>query len=158
MKQWRFLLGLCSALAILPVAAESRPNIVVILVDDLGYHDLGCYGSSFYETPNLDKFAATAVRFTQGYAAHPVCSPTRASLLTGQHPARIGITDWIPGSGERNLAHYHGSKWRPGSAIRSGKWKLVEHYDYQKIELFDLENDPGLPLLAGRRDYHISEP
>ena len=141
MKQWRFLLGLCSALAILPVAAESRPNIVVILVDDLGYHDLGCYGSSFYETPNLDKFAATAVRFTQGYAAHPVCSPTRASLLTGQH-----------------YPHYHGSKWRPGSAIRSGKWKLVEHYDYQKIELFDLENDPGLPLLAGRRDCHISEP
>lgn len=94
---------MCSAVALLPllVVAETRPNIVVILVDDLGYHDLSCYGSTFYETPNLDKFATTAVRFTQGYAAHPVCSPTRASLLTGQNPARIGITDWIPGSGKK---------------------------------------------------------
>ena len=73
------------------------PNIVVILIDDYGWRDLGCYGSTFYETPNLDKFARESVRFTNGYAACPVCSPTRASVLTGQYPVRSGVTDWIAG-------------------------------------------------------------
>lgn len=73
------------------------PNIVFILVDDLGWKDLGCYGSEFYDTPNLDKLASRSVRFTSAYAASPVCSPTRAALMTGKHPARVNITDWIPG-------------------------------------------------------------
>ena len=73
----------------------NRPNIILILLDDLGWMDLGCYGSSFYETPNLDRMAAEGMRFTDAYAACPVCSPTRASLLTGRYPARVGITDWI---------------------------------------------------------------
>ncbi len=76
---------------------ERLPNIVVILIDDYGWRDLGCYGSTFYETPNLDRFAKEAVRFTNGYAACPVCSPTRASVLTGQYPVRSGVTDWIAG-------------------------------------------------------------
>lgn len=83
-----------------PQPADSgprRPHVVVILVDDLGWADLGCYGSAFHETPNLDRLAATGMRFTDAYASSPVCSPTRASLLTGKHPARVGITDWIPG-------------------------------------------------------------
>lgn len=74
-----------------------RPNVIFILVDDLGWADLGCYGSSFYDTPRLDEFAAGAVRFTNAYAASPVCSPTRAAIMTGKHPARLHITDWIPG-------------------------------------------------------------
>ena len=73
------------------------PNIVFILVDDLGWTDLGCYGSTFYDTPNLDKLAAKSVRFTNAYAAHPVCSPTRAAIMTGKNPARLHMTDWIPG-------------------------------------------------------------
>lgn len=73
------------------------PNIIVILIDDYGWRDLGCYGSSFYETPNLDRFASEGVRFTNGYAACPVCSPTRASIVTGQYPVRSGVTDWIAG-------------------------------------------------------------
>lgn len=77
--------------------APSRPNIIFILADDLGWSDLTSYGSSFHETPNLDRLAAQGVRFTQAYAACSVCSPTRASLLTGRYPARIGITDWLPG-------------------------------------------------------------
>jgi arylsulfatase A-like enzyme len=76
---------------------SSRPNIVFILVDDLGWADVGAYGSTFYETPNIDRLAANGVRFTQAYAACNVCSPTRASLLTGRYPARVGITDWIEG-------------------------------------------------------------
>lgn len=75
----------------------SRPNIVLVLIDDLGWADLGCYGSTFYETPHLDRLAQQGVRFTQAYASAPVCSPTRASLLTGKYPATVGVTDWIGG-------------------------------------------------------------
>lgn len=77
--------------------AAERPNIVFLLVDDLGWADVGCFGSSFYETPNIDALAASGARFTNAYAACPVCSPTRASILTGRHPVRVDITDWIPG-------------------------------------------------------------
>src|SRR2546426_1097604 len=77
--------------------ASQPPNIIFILADDLGWRDLGCYGSTFYETPNLDRVAATGMRFTQAYAACCVCSPTRATILTGKYPARLGITDWLPG-------------------------------------------------------------
>jgi arylsulfatase A len=72
-----------------------KPNIVLILVDDLGWTDLGCFGSRYYETPNIDLLCASGKKFTQGYAACAVCSPTRAAVMTGRHPARLGITDWI---------------------------------------------------------------
>lgn len=76
------------------ISAE-RTNVVFFLVDDLGYSDLGCYGSSFYETPNIDALAKSGAKFTDAYAACPVCSPTRASIMTGQWPQRVGITDYI---------------------------------------------------------------
>lgn len=76
-------------------AADRRPNVVFILVDDLGCRDLGCFGSTFYDTPNVDRLAATGMKFTQAYAACPVCSPTRASIMTGKYPQRLGITDYI---------------------------------------------------------------
>lgn len=85
--------GILSRLA----AAEDRPNFVILFADDLGWADLGCYGSTFYETPNLDRLAKEGIQFTNFYSAAPVCSPTRASLMTGKYPARTGITDWIPG-------------------------------------------------------------
>jgi arylsulfatase A len=75
----------------------SVPNFVFILIDDMGWRDLGCYGNTFHETPHIDRLAAEGVRCTDGYAACPVCSPTRASILTGRYPPRYGITDWIPG-------------------------------------------------------------
>lgn len=73
------------------------PNVVLVVVDDLGYSDLACYGNSFHETPAFDALAAQGVRFTDAYAAAPVCSPTRAAILTGRHPARLGLTAHIPG-------------------------------------------------------------
>jgi arylsulfatase A-like enzyme len=73
----------------------SRPNIVFILIDDLGWKDLGCYGSSFYETPHLDRLASEGLRFTDAYAACPVCSPTRASIMSGKYPATVGVTNYI---------------------------------------------------------------
>ena len=83
-------------------APTKKPNFVFFLVDDLGWADLACYGSTFYETPNLDKLAASGMRFTDAYAACPVCSPTRAAIVTGKYPARLNITDWIPGSSGKN--------------------------------------------------------
>ncbi|MHC4983419.1 MAG: sulfatase [Planctomycetota bacterium] len=74
-----------------------RPNIIFILIDDMGWMDLGCYGSSFYETPHLDRLAAEGMRFTEAYAACPVCSPTRASIMTGKYPATVQVTNFIPG-------------------------------------------------------------
>ena len=81
-------------------AAATRaaaPNFVLIVADDLGWTDLGCYGSRFYQTPNLDRLARQGVKFTQAYSACTVCSPTRAALLTGKYPARLHLTDWIKG-------------------------------------------------------------
>lgn len=101
-----FTLGIglvCTGISPFSHAEENRslkskkPNVVFILADDLGWRDVGCYGSSFYETPNIDKFAKEGVRFTNAYAACHVCSPTRASILTGKYPARLQLTDWLPG-------------------------------------------------------------
>lgn len=78
--------------------ATTRPNIIFFLVDDLGWGDFGCYGDTFHETPNIDQLAREGLRFTNAYAAAPVCSPSRAGLLTGQAPARLHLTQWIPGS------------------------------------------------------------
>ncbi len=79
-------------------AADARPNVVLIFADDLGWADLGCTGSTFHETPRLDRLAAEGMLFTSAYAACPVCSPSRAALMTGRWPARVGITDYIGGS------------------------------------------------------------
>lgn len=73
----------------------AKPNVIMLLVDDLGWKDLGFTGSKFYETPHIDQLARSGMIFTNAYAACAVCSPTRAALLTGRYPARIGITDWI---------------------------------------------------------------
>lgn len=91
-------------LAAAPLLAQSRPaqNVVLILVDDLGYKDFNCYSTEKhpvpYPTPNVNEFAKQSTLFTRFYAACPVCSPTRASILTGKYPTRTGITDWIPGT------------------------------------------------------------
>jgi arylsulfatase A-like enzyme len=78
--------------------SRKRPNFVFFLIDDMGWADVSCYGSNFYETPNIDRLAREGMRFTDAYAACPVCSPTRASIMTGKYPARLGITQWIGAS------------------------------------------------------------
>jgi arylsulfatase A-like enzyme len=78
-----------------PKPKEKKYNVIFILADDLGYADLGCYGNQFNETPNIDKLASQGVKFSQFYAPAPVCSPYRAGFLTGQYPARVGITDYL---------------------------------------------------------------
>lgn len=104
----RFLVPLV-VIAVGCVASEERvpaggraaaPNIVLLLADDLGWADLGVYGSEFHETPHLDRLAAEGMRFTEAYTAGSVCSPSRASVLTSHYPARLHLTDWIPGQGD----------------------------------------------------------
>ena len=91
--------------------AGQMPNVVFFLVDDLGYRDLGCYGSEFYETPAIDRLAREGMRFENAYATCHVCSPSRASILTGKYPARLNLTEWLAGRPERDYEKlHHGEK------------------------------------------------
>lgn len=101
-------------------AASDATNVVVFLVDDMGWADLGCYGSTFHETPHIDSLRDSGMKFTDGYAACPVCSPTRASIMTGRHPVRVDITDWIPG--------------RRVETVKHAKFKQVEDRDNLALE------------------------
>jgi arylsulfatase A-like enzyme len=93
----KILLATLVAMLVTGGAHGERPNVILILVDDMGWGDLACYGSTLHETPNIDRLADQGVRFTDAYAAGPVCSPTRAAIMTGRSPAALQITDWIPG-------------------------------------------------------------
>ena len=112
---------------------QQLPNIIIIHVDDLGWADLSVQGSTFYETPHIDRLASNGVRFTDGYSSAAVCSPTRAALMTGKYPARMGITDWIraefqggtvPEDGQ-NPSGYEGGPDQPLLTPRNPLW--MEH-------------------------------
>ncbi|HUW18848.1 MAG TPA: sulfatase-like hydrolase/transferase [Sedimentisphaerales bacterium] len=138
---------------------RKKPNIVFILADDLGWHQLGCYGSKFYETPNLDDFAKEGMRFTDAYAACPVCSPTRASIMTGKYPARLHLTDFIKGGSPTNkklltpdwTAYLPLEEVTIAEALKSagyacghfGKWHLNKDKKYQ----------PGRPMDPGSQGF-----
>lgn len=92
--------------------APVKPNIIFFLVDDMGWRDVGFMGSKFYETPNIDRLATQGMRFNQAYAACAVCSPTRAAIMTGKYPARLHITDWITGEGDKAGARFDIPKWQ----------------------------------------------
>ena len=98
-----------SLLFLIPFIALGKPNIVFILADDLGIKDLSIEGSTFYETPHIDALAESGMRFTNGYSTCQVCSPSRASIMSGQYPARIGITDWIGAA--------TGTKWKRNDRV-----------------------------------------
>ncbi|MBN2309381.1 MAG: sulfatase, partial [Candidatus Hydrogenedentes bacterium] len=134
-------------------AAGRRPNIILVLVDDLGWADLGCWGNTFNETPNLDRLAREGVRFTDAYSAAPVCSPTRASIMTGQYPWRVGITNYLRGDDTNYLSpevHYALPKALGDSGYATGiigKWHLMGDYAKRK----------GDPKLHGFQEAICSE-
>ncbi len=105
MCRYAFSLAVAALACLLPSADAAppadppvaKPNVIVVLVDDMGWKDLSCQGSPLYETPHIDRLARAGLRFTNGYAACTVCSPTRAAMMTGEYPARLHITDWIAG-------------------------------------------------------------
>ncbi len=113
------------------------PNFVFILVDDLGWTDLSCYGSSFYETPHIDRLALTGVRFTSAYAACPVCSPTRASILTGKFPARLHTTDYF-GAPQPESVQRHWTRNKPLLPAR-----YVDHLPLEEVTLAEALNAAG---------------
>lgn len=103
-KYFLLLLGLAGSICINAQQDDRKPNIIIILADDLGWADLASYGSTFYETSNLDMLASQGIRFTQAYATCPVCSPTRATMMTGKYPVKTGVTDWIRGRQDNGRA------------------------------------------------------
>jgi arylsulfatase A-like enzyme len=131
------VVALLAVLAGAFAAAESRPNFVFILADDLGWRDLGCYDSSFYETPHLDRLASEGVRFAHAYAACPVCSPTRASLLTGKYPARMDTTDWF-GAPQPDSVERHWTREKPLLPA-----PYVEHLPLEERTIAEVLRDAG---------------
>jgi arylsulfatase A-like enzyme len=117
-------------------APIQKPNVLFILADDLGYHDLSCMGSKFYETPHIDRIANEGMVFTEGYANSQVCSPSRASIMTGKFPARHGITDWI---GART-----GEDWRnAGRFTKLLPPEYVNHLPHEYITLPEAMKEAG---------------
>lgn len=128
---WQILLPATAARAEDAPTAESAPNVLIFLIDDLGWSDIGSNGSTFYDTPHLDQLAASGVQLTHFYSSHPVCSPTRASLMTGRDPQKVGITDWIHPSSGIALPHEEvtlGEMFASGGYDTAwfGKWHLGE--------------------------------
>lgn len=111
-RQFLQALGGASALAVSARGAARPPSFVFILFDDMGWADVGYQGSDFYETPNIDRLAAQGMRFSNAYAACPVCSPTRASIMTGKYPARLHLTNFIPGRQTRTYARVLAPQFR----------------------------------------------
>ena len=131
-----FLLLLLCTGAFAQAPVRRAPNVLVVLIDDLGWADLACEGSRFHETPRLDALAKTGVRFRSFYSAHPVCSPTRAALMTGKVPQRLGITDWIhPASGvalpSRETTIAEAFQHAGYQTAYLGKWHLGENPEDQ---------------------------
>lgn len=154
MDRRTFLAGLGAATFRAAGAVQPRTNFVFILADDFGWPDLGCYGNKYFSTPNIDRLASQGARFTNAYAACPVCSPTRASILTGKYPVRTGVTDWIPGrpsheagpvttprtATELNLAETTIAEQLKPAGYRSasiGKWHLGGEGFYPTEQGFD---------------------
>ncbi|MFX1481281.1 MAG: sulfatase, partial [Promethearchaeota archaeon] len=126
-----------------------KPNIVFILIDDMGWRDLGCYGSSFYETPNIDKLATQGMSFTNAYATCPVCSPTRASILTGKYPARIGLTNYIGGMSKGILIDAPNVEYLPLSEKSIAKVLKGHGYNTWHIGKWHLGGEKYYPAKHG---------
>lgn len=153
-----------AGLAAAPSAAARghgrRPtNVVFVSVDDLGWDELGCYGNTFNETPNIDRLAGEGLRFTSAYAAAPLCSPTRAALVTGRYPARSGITDFLRGENAASANHLPPAIPTVPDVLRPhgyttgliGKWHLTETYSGPYAQR------PGNPFAHGFDEVIASE-
>ena len=153
LKDMRSLVQVLMLLVWIPVSEARQPNIIFVLADDLGWAELGCYGNTFNETPHLDRLAKEGMRFTQAYAAAPVCSPYRAALLTGLHPARLGITDYLrPNSANRLPADLvtlpEKLKEHGYTTGMIGKWHLTG-YEFHEAEFETRPTDHGFDWNVG---------
>ena len=150
----KLFLPLAAACILLAGSSLGRkPNVIFVLADDLGWAELACYGNTFHETPHLDQLAKEGVRFSNAYAAAPVCSPYRAALLTGQHPARVGILDYLRPNSSNALPVSHLTLpkilKRNGYATgMTGKWHLTG-YKYQNAQFEIRPTDHGFDWNTG---------
>lgn len=154
------VIGFVFATLLSSISEASKPNVVFILVDDMGWMDLSCQGSNYFQTPNIDGLASRGIRFTDAYAACAVCSPTRASVITGRWPSRVGLTDWIRarfqrgGVGEvtENPSEYVGGKNR--KLLCPPNPYFMEH---QELTMAELLRDNGYsPCFIGK--WHLGDP
>lgn len=144
-----FLMIWTSAVGFAADQSTPRPNIVFILIDDMGWRDVGCTGSDFYETPNVDRLASQGMRFTHAYTAGCVCSPTRASLLTGKYPVRIPITDYIAGARKAKLIPADYLKALPENTPTVSKALHDAGYFTGYFGKWHLGKEPNLPEMFG---------
>ncbi len=137
-------LGFATSPLVSAADSTAKPlNFVFILVDDMGWTDVHCFGSKFYETPNIDRLASEGMKFPQAYAACTVCSPTRASLLTGQYPARLHLTDWIPGHD------------RPYAKLKIPEW--TQHLPTEEMNLAKAFKSTGYATISIGK-WHLGGP
>ncbi|MCY4171817.1 MAG: sulfatase [Bacteroidetes bacterium] len=129
--------------------STNQPNIVFILVDDLGWMDTGIYGSNYYQTPHIDQLALEGTRFTQFYSSSPVCSPTRASIMTGKHPARLKITNWIGGEANGKLLQAEYNYALPLEEVTIGDTFEQAGYRTSYVGKWHLGTDEFLPHNQG---------
>ena len=170
MKNLKYVLYLVFALggSLAGLMAADRPNVIVFLVDDLGSGELECYASKFHETPSIDALAAQGMRFTHAYSGATLCSPSRAALLTGRSPARLHLTDWIPGQKQINRktltpdwqTHMDHERITLPEAMKEqgyatgffGKWHLIP-----RPRPLDLDDEKKLAEIAAMHDEHMPE-
>ncbi len=138
---------------------KNKPNIVFILADDLGWADLACYGNQFNESPHIDQLAADGIKYTNAYAACPVCSPTRASIQSGQYPARVGITDFITGHWrpfEKLIVPKNRTQYLPAEIVTIAESLQAAGYATGYFGKWHLGNKPEhLPGNQGYDDWRV---
>lgn len=148
-------IAVAASFVLVTSAGADKPNFVFFLVDDLGYMDIGANNpNTFYETPNVDRLASEGMRFTNGYAANPVCSPTRYSIMTGKYPSRVDATDWFSGRRSGRFLHARLNNRMPLSEVTLGE--ALQEAEYQTAFLGKWHLGPSAEFWPEKQGFDIN--